>query len=43
MRESIEGVAELATEFAYRSSPGVFEIISIEAPSEESAPNPLQI
>ena len=38
MRESMEGIAELAAEFANRSTPGVFEIISIEAADEESAP-----
>ena len=37
MRESMEAMAELATEFGYRSTPGFFEIISIEAAYEESA------
>jgi hypothetical protein len=37
MRESLEGMAELATEFAYRSTPGVFEIIAIEAVDEASS------
>ena len=37
MRDSLEGLTDLASEFAYQSMPGEFEIISIEAPSEKSA------
>ena len=42
MQEVFRGMEELALDFAYNSSPGTFEILSIEAP-EPMAPPTAQI
>lgn len=35
MREVLDGMDDLASGFAWQSTPGVFEIIAIEAPHEQ--------
>lgn len=35
MREVLDGLDDLASGFAWQSTPGVFEIIAIEAPREQ--------
>lgn len=35
MREVLDGMDDLASGFAWQSTPGVFEIIAIEAPAAE--------
>ena len=34
MRETMDTLEELSTEFAFNSTPGCFEILSIESPEE---------